>query len=341
MKIRNKFKQYRLLLFIFILSLNTSGQTDMDLPVIEDFESDSAWIWKPWKNLSNKNTCTKISVAAHSGYFGLHFKDDDFYVRFDKQIGLPGQVISWWIRFQGKTRANFGFGIDSSSDLGYYLCVDPSTNTLHFAKSADYTYPLFKVVNQTYKMNKWYRAEIIYNTSTNITGRLYSSDGKTILNSITLEIPGLTLGGIAFRGLALDLDDIRGGSRQTQIIEDIAFAPKLEKPYILKNVIFDLNKSTLLEQSYVELDKLVAYLKQNSTLIIKLVGHTDNIGKEADNVNLSIARAMAVKDYLVEHRINNNRISCSGLGSSNPIASNATEEGRKKNRRVECIISIK
>lgn len=332
----------RLLLFLsfFLFLLNKSyGQTDKDLPVIEDFETDSIWVWKPWVNLINDRSIKTVS-AAHLGKFGLNCQGEAYVDRTDKEIGLPGQAISWWMRFQSNTRANCGFAINASSQ-GFFLCIDPSTNTLHFAKSADYTYPLLKVVSQKYKLNVWYRAEVIFNTTTNVTGKLYASNGTTLLNSITLEIPNLSLGGISFNGLHLHVDDIRGGTRTKQVFADPSFAPKLGVPLILKNIVFDLNKSELLNQSFVELDKLVAYLKLNPTYKINILGYTDNIGNEENNKRLSQARAKAVADYLIKHQINQTNIVFNGLGSSNAIATNATDEGRQKNRRVECVINFK
>lgn len=333
-------KQLIFYLIIIILSLNkTYGQTDTDLPVIENFETDSFWVWKPWLNRSNVIS-SKAKSSAHSGKFGLNCKSGGYVIRTDKQIGLSGHVISWWISFQSKARANCGFGLNAS-EQGYFLCVDPSTNTLHFAKSPDYTYPLLKVVSQSYKLNFWYRVEITFNTKTNVTGRLYASNGTTLLNSITLEIPDLSQGGIAFSGLALHVDDIRGGTRQKQVIADTSFTPKLGTPIILNNIMFELNKSILLEQSFGELDKLVAYLKRNPSFKINIVGHTDNVGSEDYNKNLSKARAKAVADYLIKHNININNISYNGMGSLSPIASNDKELGRQKNRRVEFVIGSK
>lgn len=327
------------LLFSLTFINQAYSQAGLDLQLIEDFEKDSVWVWEPWTNReSGRPLPLKVPHAAHSGKFGLWCNESSFVLRRDKQIGLPGEAISWWVRFQSKTRANCGFGIQFLDyETGYYLCVDPSTNTLHFAKSADYTYPLLKVVNQIYKLNMWYRVEVTFNTTTNITGRLYSSNGKTLLNSITLEIPDLAPGGIAFRGLSLHLDDIRGGTRQ--LVADTSFAPELGEPLILKNIVFESNKSVLLQQSFVELNKLVAYLKRNQNLKVSVIGHTDNIGNEDDNKKLSEARAKAVADYLIRNNINRKNVSYIGLGSSTPIATNDNEEGRKKNRRVACIIN--
>ncbi len=326
--------------FLFLIILTCSfnkiyGQTRTELPIIEDFERDTAWIWLPWRECTHPNSSINKG-CAHSGKFGLNCLEDCFD-RTDIQIGLPGQVISCWIRFQWKTNAYLGFGINSiGMGHGYHLCMAPEINSFDFRRSADYTYGLLKSVTQNYKMNRWYRLELTYNTSTNVTGKLYSGNGTTLLNSITLEIPDLSPGGISFRGHHLHVDEIRGGSKQ--VIADTSFAPKLGVPLVLKNIVFESNKSNLLKQSFVELDKLVAYLKRNPNYKINIAGHTDNIGKEIDNNNLSKARAKVVADYLTENGINKANIKHFGFGSLKPVATNSTEEGRQKNRRVEIII---
>jgi outer membrane protein OmpA-like peptidoglycan-associated protein len=112
-------------------------------------------------------------------------------------------------------------------------------------------------------------------------------------------------------------------------------ANKYEEVVILESVLFQTNKSVLLEQSFASLDKLADQLQTNKSIKIEVRGHTDNIGKEAKNKLLSEQRAKAVLNYLVSKGIDANRFTYNGLGSLQPIASNDTEEGRIKNRRVE------
>lgn len=313
------------------------GQARTELPIIEDFERDTTWIWLPWIGVSYPTNSSINKGCAHAGKFGLNCLDD-YIIRSDLQIGYPKQVISCWVRFQRKTNAYLGFGGRNSveTERGYHLVLAPERNSFDFRRSPDYTYPNLKSVSQTYKMNTWYRLELTFNTSTHVTGKLYSSNGTTLINTIELELPNLTPGGISFRGHYLHVDDIRGGT--IQVIADMSFAPKLGEPFILNNIVFESNKSNLLEQSFDELDKLVAYLKRNPNNKINIVGHTDNIGNEDDNKNLSKARAKAVADYLIKNGINIANINHFGFGSLKPIITNSTEEGRQKNRRVEIII---
>ncbi len=103
-----------------------------------------------------------------------------------------------------------------------------------------------------------------------------------------------------------------------------------KNPIILNKVFFESNKVILLKESLPELDKLVSKLKTKNQMKIEIRGHTDNKGDEINNQTLSEKRAETVCDYLVSKNINNNRLFYKGLGSEKPIASNDTDEGRKK-----------
>ena len=114
--------------------------------------------------------------------------------------------------------------------------------------------------------------------------------------------------------------------------------PGANKPgevVLLENVLFETNKAVLLQESYESLNQLAKQLQANKSVQIEIRGHTDNVGKETKNQTLSEQRAKTVLDYLVSQGIEAKRFSYHGFGSSQPIASNETEEGRTKNRRVE------
>lgn len=106
-------------------------------------------------------------------------------------------------------------------------------------------------------------------------------------------------------------------------------------PTRLNNIFFDVNKTSLKQESQTELRYLTNLLKQNPTLKIAISGHTDNVGSDSANMVLSTGRANAVRDYLIGQGIEPDRITAKGFGERQPVASNDTEEGRQKNRRVE------
>jgi len=104
---------------------------------------------------------------------------------------------------------------------------------------------------------------------------------------------------------------------------------------VLKNIFFDSKLYEIKTESTPELDNLVQLLKDNPALKIQITGHTDNVGKAEDNLLLSNNRAKAVITYLTTKGIDPARLSYKGFGSTQPIESNNTEEGRAKNRRTE------
>lgn len=104
---------------------------------------------------------------------------------------------------------------------------------------------------------------------------------------------------------------------------------------ILKNIFFDVNKFELKTESQVELDNVVALMKDNPTLRIQINGHTDNVGKQADNITLSNNRAKSVVEYITSKGIDARRLSYQGFGDKQPLADNKSEDGRSKNRRTE------
>jgi outer membrane protein OmpA-like peptidoglycan-associated protein/tetratricopeptide (TPR) repeat protein len=117
---------------------------------------------------------------------------------------------------------------------------------------------------------------------------------------------------------------------------DIGLQPlEADAIIVLKNIFFDVNQFNLKPESQVELDKVVQLMKDNPTLAIQINGHTDNVGKPADNLKLSENRASEVVKYLEEKGIPSSRLSFKGFGATQPVADNTTEENRAKNRRTE------
>ena len=106
----------------------------------------------------------------------------------------------------------------------------------------------------------------------------------------------------------------------------------------LNNIYFDFDKTTLKSESFVELNKVVDFLKQNPSVEIEIAGHTDNKGADEYNLNLSQGRSQSVVDYIVSQGVDQSRLTAHGYGETKPIDSNDTESGRANNRRVEVTI---
>ncbi len=116
------------------------------------------------------------------------------------------------------------------------------------------------------------------------------------------------------------------------------WAAKLDKDCHLPlyGVLFDFNKSTLKPESEPVLAKAADLLKSKA-FAVEVQGHTDNVGTDAYNLQLSEARAASVKLWLTQHGVAADRLTSKGYGKSQPVADNGTDEGRAKNRRVELV----
>jgi OOP family OmpA-OmpF porin len=112
-------------------------------------------------------------------------------------------------------------------------------------------------------------------------------------------------------------------------------AIELNRDYILKNIQFEFDSYVLMRASFVELDKVIDYLKVNGQVHVRLAGHTDFIGSEDYNTTLSRNRARSVADYFISKGVSPNRIISYGYGKTRPLVLDKTDEGRKINRRVE------
>ncbi len=99
--------------------------------------------------------------------------------------------------------------------------------------------------------------------------------------------------------------------------------------------LYDSNSSYIRAEAYPLLDEVAGILMKNPAMEVEVQGHTDNTGSAKYNQWLSEKRAQRVKDYLVSKGIDPSRLEAKGYGLTQPVASNATAEGRAQNRRVE------
>ena len=132
---------------------------------------------------------------------------------------------------------------------------------------------------------------------------------------------------------------MQGNVSDSPLVINIGLQP-LEKgaSIILKNIFFESKSASLQNISFIELDKVAALMKENPTLNIQISGYTDNVGKPADNLLLSVNRAKAVIVYLQRNGVEAKRLLGKGFGENKPIAPNATDAGKAQNRRTELMI---
>ncbi len=110
------------------------------------------------------------------------------------------------------------------------------------------------------------------------------------------------------------------------------------KTVVIRGINFEFNKATLTKDSERILWRAYNALVANPDVRVVITGHTDNVGNQKSNQKLSLKRAQAVKNWLVNQGIASNRMRTVGRGQNEPVASNDTEEGRAENRRMEFFV---
>jgi hypothetical protein len=170
---------------------------------IEGFENGGSW------NVANGFSITAYLAtwAAHDGTYGLDdYSGQDWIYRSDAAAQLKqGDTASVWLQFAGSAdgRAYFGFGASSLGTLS--LVAAPNTGQLLLQSNVGWSsFNNLAAVNQGYLPNHWYRLEVDWGASGTIVGKLFDSNGTTLLNSVTASTGVITSGGIAFRAIGSD-----------------------------------------------------------------------------------------------------------------------------------------
>lgn len=178
------------------------------------------------------------------------------------------------------------------------------------------------------------KVEVVYQPDRSVAYSLTATEGSYEQNISSL---GWYLFTASAEGYLNATDSVEVVSDEiTPVIKNLSLTPiEVGLTVRLKNIYFDFDKTTLKSESFIELDKVVDFLKRNPTVSIEISGHTDSKGSDTYNETLSQGRSQAVVDYLISQGIDASRLEAHGYGESKPIDSNDTEEGRANNRRVE------
>jgi outer membrane protein OmpA-like peptidoglycan-associated protein len=294
--------------------------------------------------LAADNVTLYFSTSGRPGY-----GDNDIFVckRLDNSwtnwsvplnLGPEINTVGWDAYYSTPANGEYGYFVSSHQGLGH--------EDIFRIKLADEVKPepvviiYGKVLDK--ETGKPLEAEITYyNLNTNQEvgiARTNPADG-----SYKIILPyGQAYGfhadkkGYYSESSSIDLTEIK---TYTEIERNLLLAPiKVGNKIALNNVFFEQSKPVLLPTSYGELNRLVQILIQNPTIKIEIAGHTDNVGDPKKNQKLSEDRVKAIKNYLISKGISATRLTGKGYGSSKPIASNAKEETRRLNRRVEFTI---
>lgn len=261
---------------------------------------------------------------------------------------------------------NLGYPINTENDENSLL-VGPDGEVAFFASdrpggfgSLDIYY--FEMPEELRPVRTTYFEGLVYDATSKkpLSGKFELIDlstGKQVIEAESDQITGeflvaLPTGkkyalNVSYPGYAFFSKNFNMIDQQEEAIHmDVPLIPSGNEGTItLANVFFDLDKATIREESYPELNKLVEFLKENEAVKIEIGGHTDTRGDDKANQILSENRAKSVYDYVVEKGVDESRLSYKGYGESEPINSDdyikkieteeAKEKAHQKNRRTE------
>lgn len=294
----------------------------------------------------------------------IHADDATIYFASDGKYGLGGSDLylsrlkdSVWSRAQ-----NMGVPVNSNKDEDG-LVVSPSAKVALFssnrkgAVAGSKDLYLLKLPAELQPQKVGYIKGMVYNNDTKeklaVRIKLVDlEDNKEVeIESTTAKGYATTLKagrtyafhiaepGYLFYSKHFNLTDPKGFSAATVL--DIYLQPiKLNSAIVLNNIFFDFDSYKLKSESIPELNELIRFLKMNPAVHIEISGHTDNVGQEVYNQQLSEKRAQEIAAYL-EKSISTDRIRVKGYGAEKPVDTNDTEEGRSRNRRTELRIISK
>ena len=319
-----------------------------------------AW-WQPTKGSSDYfNACggrecltprNKMGMQEpHSGqaYCGIYCSKENYREYLQTELKEPLKAgkrykVSFWVSLADKSPnavASLGalFTPDRISDTTWNILMHNEVSGLGNGQ---------KQVIATYYRPQVVSSEVIDNSSewTLITGTFTAVGGEQYMtignfNSFNhSHVVPTDLTNAVLSGAYYFVDDVSVTCLDCMEVETLdtvkTALPQKNDIIVLRNVLFDTDKSDLLPQSYNDLHNLISFLNAHPSMRIELRGHTDNQGTVERNRILSEARAKAVADYLIERGVDRQQLVWRGYGKNKPVDTNDTPEGRQNNRRVE------
>jgi OmpA-OmpF porin, OOP family len=172
-------------------------------------------------------------------------------------------------------------------------------------------------------------------------GTAWVEVGNISGGTATVDIAKVVKPGDRFRYVRLtDLKRACGGAFAGADLDAVGAIGSTLKLSFDASVLFDFNRSELRPQAQATLTEAATKVAAYTSASVTVEGHTDNVGTDAYNTRLSLARATAVRTFLLARpELRGRTIAVEGFGASRPVASNATDDGRQQNRRVEILVT--
>jgi OOP family OmpA-OmpF porin len=278
------------------------------------------------------------------GYAGIYLwmTDDKDYHEYLQCNLLQGLIrdSTYYIEFHYKLSSYSNYCIDR---IGLLLTENPKTVLHDKALGTDATLSIVRDSALTKSTGLWEAARFEYkakgNETTMVIGNFSTNADTKYYRIQSRPVSEPMLSGAAYYYVdgVIVVPKFR---IQQQLAANIApgFSPEntvLNTPYVLKNIQFEINSANLGYISYKELDGLVDFLNKYPEVKIEVSGHTDDIGENQYNIELSKKRSETVAEYLVTKGVNIQRIRTFGYGETQPLIQSTSADARSLNRRVE------
>jgi len=270
----------------------------------------------------------------------LDFKDDGYvFPQFSLRLleNLPGDTDGRKYMQEDRLMQTlsaielvFDPGTGGNSDMAFY---SQQAGTAYFQKEGIKLSGLDRKYGASARLSIWVQKQRL---------RVWF-DGDKIVDMPQAIPPALSLNRMALKfGTTIQPDEeitaYLSNIRLAAGMPDLRTKLIAEGHYTTNGILFDVNSATIKRESAAVLQEIAQVLNENPSVNLRIIGHTDDDGNDEANLELSKRRAAAVKQMLcADYRIEANRMETDGHGEGSPIASNKTQEGKARNRRVEFI----
>lgn len=314
-----------------------------------------------WRDPVNIGPAINTSKNERSPF--LHTDSRTLYFSSNGHDGLGGQDV-FYSKLDSKDRwsvpKNIGYPINTENDeVDFFVSLDGKTGYFSSNNYGEkdwniYEFELYEearphtmvIVKGKVSIDEGTLEDAVVelrDTNANVvsTGIVSANTGQyAVAAEVNKENPQPLILNVKKEGYSFDTQIITPEDVTSDIVEKDAEVKSVEvgKVCDLRDIHYQTNDYSLTQESKTLLNLFVEFLKENPTVKVEIQGHTDNIGRDADNLLLSERRAKAVYDYVMSHGVPAGRLRYKGYGRTMPIAPNSTEEGRAKNRRTVFLI---
>ena len=285
---------------------------------------------------------SKTLYFASKGHIGLGgfdifvtSIDVDGYFSETKNLGYP--INTWGDESSLIVSKNYSYGFFSSDRISL---ENPNLDLFYFE------FPEILKTNKVIELGGFVIDRISYNKIPNCKLSFFDLNGKNIGNTFSQSDGSFVFNFFEIDSLLVHIDskdhiyfsDEISMNYMSKKNSKFILDRKIKgRKVVLENILYETDDFSLNPSSFFEINRLAMHLKRNKKTKIKIAGHTDNIGSEKYNLELSKKRAKSVYNKLLEFGVSKEQLSYIGFGFSQPVDNNKTDLGRSKNRRTEII----